>query len=357
MVVDRKRTFSVLAVLGLAGMFFSEVLVWNAKLAAGIVYEKGAIAALVMALFTYFIYFLLVAVFCDTAVRYKAERPLEIILLGTIFGLINEGVFARVIFLNASPTGLNLPVMAFTSLFWHPFSGFFLSVSAVRYLLNNQYSIFSGRPLKAFETALVFSAGFLWHAMLFMPWSISNFPRGVPFFIKLTGFLFPALVFLIVRRFIKAADSPPAPLERLFSRSGLVFGRGIICLFAAARFVDLANAGNLRAAVSLLALALFYWSLFTLTVRASKRRADGGSLVEDSLYVRAVPRGPAFLKIWFIVWLAFAACDALSHFSYFTVFTHVLSRCLVAAALIFALAVPVYAMSVIIGNLLSGLKK
>ena len=329
--------FPLLFLYGLTGMFFSEILVWNAKQMSRAVSAGGPAVFPVLLSAAYLIYFLLLAAFLDIAARYGARRPGELLLLGSIFGIVNEGVFAPVIF-APNAVGVNLLVLAFTSLAWHPFFCFFTNVKTVRYLFGGENPLLSGRPIRASEAAAAFAAGFLWYSMLFMPWCASNFPNGMPLYLRLTGFLFPALIFASARF---AFNNPPReiPNGALLSRTQFAGCIGTLSFFALLKFKTLAASGNVRAAVFLLLLGAFYWMLFTAAVNSGKPEAEKPSLLE-SLKIKTVPRFAPFARLWLIVGASFAACEILSRTPPFAAYTFILSRIIILSALIFAVSLP-----------------
>lgn len=337
----------LLFLYGLTGMFFSEILVWNAKQMAHAVSASGPAIFPILLSAAYLIYFLLLAAFLDIAARYGARRPGELLLLGSIFGIVNEGVFAPVIF-APNAVGVNLLVLAFTSLAWHPFFCFLINVKSVRYLFGGENSLLSGRPIRASEAAAVFTAGFLWYSMLFMPWCASNFPNGMPLYLRLTGFLFPALIFASARF---AFNNPPReiPGAGLLSKTQLAACIGTLFFFALLKFKTLAASGNARAAVFLLMLGAFYWMLFTAAVNSGKREAEKPSLLE-SLKINTVPRFAPFAKLWLTVGSSFAACEILSRTPPFAAYTFILSRIIVLSAIIFSISLPACALFAALGN-------
>ncbi len=333
--------FPLLILYGLTGMFFSEILVWNAKQMAGAVSARGPAVFPALLSAAYLIYFLLLAAFLDIAARYGARRPGELLLLGSIFGLINEGVFAPVIF-APNAVGVNPAVLAFTSLAWHPFFCFYINVKTVRYLFGGENPLLSGRPIRASEAAAAFAAGFLWYSMLFMPWCASNFPAGMPLYIKITGFLFPALIFACARFAFKNAPLE-IPVGGLLPRAQFAACIGILSFFALFKIQKLAAAGNARAAVFLLLLGAFYWMLFTASVKSGKRQAAVAFHLEPPEF-KTIPRFAPFVKLWLITASSFAACEALSRTPVFAVYVFILSRIIVLSALIFAVSLPACAL-------------
>lgn len=69
-----------IALYGLTGMFFSEVLVWNAKHISRTVSARGPLVFPPLPLAAYFIYFLLRACFLRIAARHGASRPVELLI-------------------------------------------------------------------------------------------------------------------------------------------------------------------------------------------------------------------------------------------------------------------------------------
>jgi hypothetical protein len=333
--------FPLLILYGLTGMFFSEILVWNAKQMAGAVSANGPAVFPVLLSAAYLIYFLLLAAFLDIAARHGARRPGELLLLGSLFGIVNEGVFAPVIF-APNAVGVNLLGLAFTSLAWHPFFCFYINVKAVRYLFGGENSLLSGRPFRASEAAAAFAAGFLWYSMLFMPWCASNFPNGMPLYLRLAGFLFPALIFAFARF---AFNNPPRENTGagLLSRTQFAACIGALSFFALFKFKTLTAAGNSRAAVFLLMLGAVYWLLFTASVGSGKCVVERSSL-RESLKIKTLPRFAPFVKLWLIVGASFAACETLSRTPLFAVYAFILSRIIILSALIFAVSLPACAL-------------
>ena len=86
-----------LILLGLIGMFLSEFLIWNH--AFQIIRQHIAGSAIPrIVLGSSLIYILLFLIGADVIQRYKINDKISILLLGSIYGLIIEGVWAKTIF-------------------------------------------------------------------------------------------------------------------------------------------------------------------------------------------------------------------------------------------------------------------
>jgi hypothetical protein len=283
-------------------MLLSEGLIWNVYpvLAAA---ERGPAAVGLAVCGVTLLYTLQFALFADLVLRWRVHGLTAMFLLGSMHGLLLEGVFADLLYrLPGRVLGLSVIGCLFPALSWHAALDFVLPFVFVR-------AVSTGR-LRFDRLDLGFRVP--WQpaaALLFwFSWSLvrlhqARLPAGMPLWVQLLFVLYPLLLiglllFLLSRR---APVEPPAHI--LTPRmSGAAWG-----LVATAFLLRVHSLGDKRAGVALLALFLFYALLFRLWQGSLE---PGGELVDR--VSEAFPLAVAFRPGPYLAWVAVAVLGLIA---------------------------------------------
>lgn len=231
--------------LGLVGMTLSEAGSWNLRAFASAVAAKGPLAALPGVVAALLVYTLLLALLFDASERTGARDAAGLLLLSSLYGLANEGLFAPHL---AAPAALNPIFLLFPTLSWHAYLDGALTVLVARAYLGGRLDL-SQPGLSLREAGFVASACALWFPWSHAPW-LPPAPPGVFVFFLLAPF---ALLALIVPGGgpLPAPGIPPLPPRARRAMYALLaavaFGRatqapagmavwGLLCLVYAALF-------------------------------------------------------------------------------------------------------------------------
>ncbi|HAH06102.1 MAG TPA: hypothetical protein DCM05_06175 [Elusimicrobia bacterium] len=277
-----------LVLLGTLGMVLSEGGVWNVQGLYSICVSRPA-AVVPALLFCQLLYVCVFAVFADILHRWKVADAFGLLLLGSVYGLLMEGVFADKVFI---PSGLGPPVfglhlirLTFTGLSAHPllpFLGGFLLFKAVhRGEMGLARPGFEERELGRWAAVCL-----AWFSVAFAAIHLRFFGGPVP--AALQAFLLGwvgLMLWLALRASTGGASAAPEevlpgialPLFWLPVAAGLFF-----------RGRSLAAQGRLDAFLFYLAIVAFYALLFALHVRGRK------TVPERSVYGEAFPAAAQF---------------------------------------------------------------
>ena len=114
---SRIQRFQGLLFLGLIAMFLSEVMIWNTRTIAKVMWQKPLFGIL-MIFFAWGIYTFLITIIADIVYRYRVNNFVSLFLLGSIYGLFNEGIFAPHL-LGHGNAGIAIIFLLFPTLSWH----------------------------------------------------------------------------------------------------------------------------------------------------------------------------------------------------------------------------------------------
>ena len=198
--------------LSILGMLLSEVLSFNvAPLIRAATHGPLAVAATIAV--AHLGYFALLVLAADVVIRFRIRDFVSLALLGSLYGLLLEGVFADRVFLpgpGPSLLGLSLSSLAYPALCWHPvidFAGAFFLLRAVR-----RGTLRPGLDRFLCPQALLVAAlAVAWFSSSKAPWVTRQFPAGIPLSIHILWIVYPlALAGLALR----AATAPSLTLPR-----------------------------------------------------------------------------------------------------------------------------------------------
>ena len=255
-----------LLLLGSTGMFLSEGLIWNVYplLAAA---ESGVLpVALGVALATA-IYSLQFAFFADLICRWRVRDLTAMILLGSVHGLLLEGVFADLVFrLPGKVLGLSTIGCAFPALSWHAALDFVLPFLWLRALATGRVRL--DRPDLGLGTPWQPVAG----TLFWFSWSLATLhqtrlPGGMPLWVQLLFVLYPILLFGVLSFLLGRRGTVALPEEILTPGTR----RAVGAFLGLALVLRLAGLPVKLAALPFLALIAFYAGLFALWQRYADR--------------------------------------------------------------------------------------
>lgn len=323
-------------------MVLSEFLIWNIHPAARML-SLGPLGALLLVV-PYLGYTAVFAVLADTVVRRKVRDFWGLVLLGSLYGLFNEGVLAdKVYAAGPGPRMLGLhPVVLLTmSGSWHALIDVALGFTAFSAALSGRLGL--GEPGLTRRQWLAAACLAVW----WFSWSRFKvvqhwFPGGLPpglqtFWLALAM----ALVGLTARAALSATPAE-APAEVL----GPWARRLAWALAALSALLRLWTLPDPRAALAFCGAGLFYWALFRLHCRMRP------AVPERSIYEEAFPARGGFstvkyLKLCAIVYGVFASLSVLDASWQVGRFFTVLDSLLVAGFVIFAAVAPLAALAAV----------
>ncbi|HBL18847.1 MAG: hypothetical protein A2X36_01425 [Elusimicrobia bacterium GWA2_69_24] len=336
-----------LLLLGALGMLLSEACSWNVKPLAGLVSRPAAAAAAVLAV--YFGYTAVFAVLADLAIRYKVRDFIGLVLLGSVYGLFNEGVLADKVFvqgLGPRILGLHPLNTAFIALSWHALIDVCVGFTALRWALAGRLGLSDGRLSR--REVLSCLALALW----LFAWSRSRivlgwFPGGIPFGLQAfwLGFSMALLGATAWGALVPGARLPAEGLPRA--------ARWLLWAGAAAAAVSrLRVLPDPRAFITYGAVVLAYWSLFVLYHR--DRSAAERSVLEEEVPPAAGFLWSKYLRLCGAVLAGYAALFALDQVVSLDRFFMALDSALIFGFVAFAFLFPLAATAAVTSRLFNG---
>jgi len=265
-------------------MFLSEVLSFNvAPLTRAAARGPVAVAAAIAV--AHLGYFALLALAADIVIRFRVRDFVSLVLLGSLYGLLLEGVFADRIFLpgpGPSLLGLSLSSVAYPALCWHPvvdFAGAFFLIRAVR--------LGSLRPgIDRFlhpRTLLLAALALAWFSSSKAPWITRQFPTGIPLPIHILWVVYPLVLagFALRAAMIPSRTWAPSPLLRRWQYPLFLAPLGIVALI---RTGSLIASGRIPAVIALLLLIAAYAGLLAVWLARRRPLPDLSILDEDATH-------------------------------------------------------------------------
>ncbi|MBI5242301.1 MAG: hypothetical protein HY922_01300 [Elusimicrobia bacterium] len=331
-----------LLLLGALGMILSEGGVWNVQnlCAVASAHPGKALAGLLGA---HVVYFCVFAIFADVIHRFKVRDFLGLLLLGSVYGLLEEGVLADKIFqpgLGPALFHVHLLNFGFTGLSLHPLGDFLGTFILFRALLQGRLGLadpdFKPGELRAW---LIFCAA--WLALAYAPWHMRFFLGPVPLVVQ-AGLLAWALVLSwLLLRLALARSGAQAPKELLPLKAYPLVGLPIL-LGLAGRVLTLLKQGRADSLLFYAAIVGFYAALFILHVRSI------GAGSERSIYDEAFPPAQGlsamkFLKIAAAAFAVLAVLRGAAALARLGPLLAALCALFAAACMFFAAAFPFYA--------------
>ncbi|MFZ5951063.1 MAG: hypothetical protein ACOYXC_10180 [Candidatus Rifleibacteriota bacterium] len=246
--------------LGFFGMCFSEILIWNTR-TISLVFNRGIIPTFIGISIVWFFYTVMMSWFVDLVIRQKVDDTIGLLLLGNLYGLINEGFFAQNLYsAPAAVLGISPLFLIWPTLSWHPI----IVALPTWYLFKSfVYRRLSWAPasLSLWQSVIVVLISGFWFSWQHAKWQQMWFPSGIELKIQFLFLMFPLLACGLL--LFKTLRLPvPVFSEGLFT----VEQRRLVWIFLA-----LAGINNLRlvpvksGSLTVVMLMVFYWLLFQLS--------------------------------------------------------------------------------------------
>ncbi|PIS47668.1 MAG: hypothetical protein COT17_02260 [Elusimicrobia bacterium CG08_land_8_20_14_0_20_51_18] len=327
-----------LLLLGVSAMFLSEALIWNVA-NFSLVLAKGPVRALLSLLLGTAMYVAMLVVMTDVVHRFKVRDLTGLVLLGSIYGLLLEGIFPGTIFF---PAGLGFNFfgiwttnLLFPALSWHALIDFSFALWIFRVLLKGGLRLSEkGFSLKEAKWLGLFC--FYWFIWTCAKWLTARMPGGIPPGLQFFILLYPAAVIGLLAMIVLKMKSASAPEKILTWRSGPLFW-GFILFFAVLKFFSLPNN---PAFFFLLFLIAAYFLLFLAYAKWGR-----GSVPENSIYGEAFPvtgdfSAVKYLKIVLFILFAYALFKFLALSPAFFKLSRLAAVLLAASMALFAAVFP-----------------
>jgi len=213
-----------IATIAFAGMFLSEILIWNVFNFNNVFVNQKPQAAVVFIISGLLVYFSVFVVFIDVIQRFKIKDTVGVLLLGSIYGLFLESLSSTVYQAGFGPKILELWFVriAFTGLSWHPIIDFFLLFILIKLIFKRKINLQNDKlTLREGVVAGVFV--FFWVVWTYAKWLLVKLPAGVPLGVQLIGLLYPIVVFGILLYLVFKYSKNYVPNKILNWKSYLLF--------------------------------------------------------------------------------------------------------------------------------------
>jgi len=336
-----RRTWAPLILLGLLGMFLSEVGVWNLQplIAA---FARAPLLTPHKVLMAHAVYLSLFLLAAHLIQRWRVDDVVSLLLMGSVYGLINEGLFADKILVGRAPgprvLGVPLLDLAFTGLSAHPAVDFLGAFLLYRAALTGRLGLEPGGPggrgLRQW-----FGICLLWGALAFGSWHLRVFRGGIPLGWQAFSAAYVFVLLFVFGR-LSAASGAQALPDPLLGRKGLLLCLAPILLSAVLWFLRLAGQGRLGSFVFFLAVLAGY-SLLTVVWVRSRPRVPEKSILDQCFPVRQAPPSlSACLKLAAVAGAAFLVVRFAAVLPALRLLLALVGVCLVFAGIVFAAAFP-----------------
>lgn len=322
-----------LLLLGALGAVLSEITIWNIRpLADALSRHPLLILTWIVPLLGYTWLFVILA---DLVVRYKVRDWVGLALLGSLYGLFNEGALAGLVFapgLGPRVLGLHPLNMAFTGLSWHAFIDVPLGFWLCRGILQDRLGLSEpGLSRRDWAAALGLALWlYCWRNFKVVRlW----FPDGMPLHLQALWLLVPmALLGWLAHRALAA--EPQSSPQRILKPWQAACAWGLVAFAALFRLHGIAR----PAALFYLAVLAAYWGLFVLHCRARPQEPER-SIYEEGFPARGRLCWTKYLKLCAILLAGFTALSALGPPNLFTLLDFVMVGAMMSAAMAFPVLV------------------
>lgn len=288
-----------LILLGSIGMFLSEFLIWNIYSFTRLIHAKGMVYGAGMLIFGWFIYIILFAFFTAVIVRFRVNDFMGIVLAGSVYGLILEGVFADTIFdpLGLGPRicGIYLIKLNFTALSWHPLIDFYLSFLVLRLISKKKFHL-SGKILGLGEAARIFLFCLFWFVWSYAAWLLRKFPYGIPVLVQALVLFCPLLALGLVLYFFLKYKAE-AISSGILSPRVYPFLIGFVSIFTLLKFFSVADKASF---IFFCLVAGFYVLLFFLYAAYGRKDTPACSIYEEAFPIQESFNPVKYLHIVFL---------------------------------------------------------
>ena len=327
------------------GMFLSEFLIWNVSGFTQVLSE-GVVNAISLILIGMLIYILLFVIFTDIIQRFKVNDFTGVLILGMIYGLLLEGIFATKVFepgIGPCITGLCFSSVVFTALSWHPLIDFLVGFLILGLLFNGKLNL-GNKKINSKEILIVILLSCFWFMWAYSQWNILKMPSGIAPIAQVLVLIFPILVFMILT---------PLALKGRLIEGNIIGGKFyflslvILLIFSFMRFKSLPNKISF---LFFILIFLFYSGLFLLYMKTHSKDKSRQSIYEKCFPIKENFSLIKYLKIIGIVLLVYVLFRLFAKaFSLVPIFT-LISKIFFAMFLMFALAFPIWVLGRIFYN-------
>lgn len=304
------------------GMFLSEFMSWNMGLLQKAM-DKGPIAVLLLIFAVNIAYIFILGCFYQFIVFYNISDIFGLLLTGSIFGLILEGIFAKTI-LYASNMFIGF---LFPALSWAVLITFTSSFYIHNKIISGE-SLFSKRSFCLISGILL---GIIWMALSHAKWVFTNIPSGVTPKMAEIIFIYSSIHFAILLWL--SSKSKSSFLKRPFiTKNTLYINIIIIVIFS---IIRLATFPIISRSIIFLIVLSFYSILLMIHIGHKKNACHESVSISISLssyliFVFSILSGAVFFEK--ILYPFFTSINIPN-----------LSVLPVLAGFIFALLFPIYA--------------
>jgi hypothetical protein len=278
-----------LILLSFVSMFLSEILIWNVSQFSEIL-NKGILNAIVFLFIGTMLYFILMVIFADIIFRFKVNDIVSLLILGSIYGLLLEGIFANKIFeasLGPMLFQTYLFSFTFTALSWHAIIDFMLGFVFFKMILQGKFGLQCSK-IKIKEIFITIIFGLYWFFFSKSSW-IQNKVGEIPALIQFLVLFYPIVVFFILFLFIFKTKNNYIP-DRILSWKTYPFFLFFVVLGFIKKFIVLQNQGRMMSFLFFCGVILFYVILFFLYNKT----------VKESIYEESFPITGSFSILKYI---------------------------------------------------------
>ena len=327
-----------LVFLGILGMFLSEFLIWNIPSFTVIYFTKGPLNAFLLVFLGALMYVILFSIGADIIYRFKIRDITSLILLGSVYGLMVEGIFSDLLFregIGPVILGLSFSRIAFTALSWHAVIDFCLGFIIFSRILKG-VSLLESKKLELKEILILIFFSLFWFSWSYSGGVIANFSQGIPLEIQLYVLLFPMILIGIVMAIaLNIKDYVP---ERILGKLGYAIYIGYIVIYSILRIIALPIKILF---LSFLVLMSFYIVLFYAHLKYGRKETEK-SILEESFPVRGSFNIVKYVLVCFIIVVIYILFRVSANFFHLaTVYYFFTIGCFISS-MIFVIIFPIY---------------
>lgn len=290
-----------LVLLGSMGMFLSEFLIWNH--AFQIIRQQIPVSDIPrMALGAGIIYFFLFLVLTDVVQRCKINDVISLFILGSVYGLVIEGVWANTIFdpVGFGPRifGIWLIHLSFTALSWHPLIDFALGFIFLKMIFKGQMNLGENKILPEEIKVLAL------FCLFWFIWSYARWFRvpGIPLSIHALTFLYPITLFGILFYLIFKYRGGYVP-GKILGAKAYFFLVPFLLYFVVKKFITVPNKSSFAFFCFVI---LAYVIMFVLYITFARKKEPQYSIYEEGFPIAGTFRLTKYLKLSGLVILFYA---------------------------------------------------
>lgn len=343
-----------LILLGLIGMFLSEFLIWNPllQIIKGGIHLTGVGITRVL-LMTSFMYIVLFAIGVDIIQRFKIKDAVSLLILGSIYGLILEGIFADSVFnsigFGPKVLGVWLLHFSFTALSWHPFIDFLFGFFIFRLLLKGRLG-FGEKVVRLKDWGILIGFGIFWFIWPYAKWYAKNLPQRIPFLALEAAQLFLPMVLIGIFLYLVFKRKTDYIPEKILGPKLYGLFVAFILLFTVRRFTLSSDKISL---LFFCFVILLYVILLALYLKFGRKKAEN-SIYKESFPITGEFNIAKYVKLAAILFVFFFVFKYISGFLHLESFYLILAEVLAGLMILGGVVLPIFVIFKIIYSLLSG---